>query len=79
MSATAIIGPPLMTNLFFYFTHDQAPFQFPGAPFFLAFIMLGMGTVIAYFNFKRNKIAEIKLKNSKVKNIFCNFDSWNLA
>lgn len=34
MSATAIIGPPLMTNLFFYFTHDQAPFQFPGAPFF---------------------------------------------
>lgn len=43
MSATAIVGPPLMTNLFFYFTHDQAPFQFPGAPFFLAFIMLGMG------------------------------------
>lgn len=53
MSATAIIGPPLMTNLFFYFTHDQAPFQVPGAPFFLAFIMLGMGTVIAYFNFKK--------------------------
>ncbi|HFK5528399.1 TPA: TCR/Tet family MFS transporter [Elizabethkingia anophelis] len=53
MSTTAIIGPPLMTNLFFYFTHDQAPFQFPGAPFFLAFIMLGMGTVIAYFNFKK--------------------------
>lgn len=53
MSATAIIGPPLMTNLFFYFTHDQAPFQFPGAPFFLAFIMLAMGTVIAYFNFKK--------------------------
>lgn len=53
MSATAIVGPPLMTNLFFYFTHDQAPFQFPGAPFFLAFIMLGMGAVIAYFNFKK--------------------------
>ncbi|AQX10615.1 TCR/Tet family MFS transporter [Elizabethkingia ursingii] len=53
MSATAIVGPPLMTNLFFYFTHDQAPFQFPGAPFFLAFIMLGMGALIAYFNFKK--------------------------
>ncbi|KUY20991.1 tetracycline resistance MFS efflux pump [Elizabethkingia miricola] len=53
MSATAIIGPPLMTNLFFYFTHDQAPFQFPGAPFFLAFIMLGMGALIAYFNFRK--------------------------
>jgi len=45
MSATA--------NLFFYFTHDQAPFQFPGAPFFLAFIMLGMGAIIAYFNFRK--------------------------
>ena len=53
MSATAIVGPPLMTNLFFYFTHDQAPFQFPGAPFFLAFIMLGMGALIAYFNFRK--------------------------
>lgn len=53
MSATAIIGPPLITNLFFYFTHDQAPFQFPGAPFFLAFIMLGMGALIAYFNFRK--------------------------
>ncbi|MCP1253805.1 MULTISPECIES: TCR/Tet family MFS transporter [Elizabethkingia] len=53
MSATAIVGPPLMTNLFFYFTHDQAPFQFPGAPFFLAFIMLGMGAIIAYFNFRK--------------------------
>ncbi|WP_278554824.1 TCR/Tet family MFS transporter [Elizabethkingia bruuniana] len=53
MSATAIVGPPLMTNLFFYFTHDQAPFQFPGAPFFLAFIMLGIGALIAYFNFKK--------------------------
>lgn len=35
-SATAIFGPLLMTNIFYYFTHDQAPFLFPGAPFIVA-------------------------------------------
>jgi DHA1 family tetracycline resistance protein-like MFS transporter len=38
MSATSIIGP-LMTQLFYYFTHKNAPFLFPGAPFFLAFLL----------------------------------------
>ena len=53
MSATSIIGPPLMTYLFFYTTHDSSPIQFPGAPFFLAFLMMAAGAVIAYFNFKK--------------------------
>lgn len=34
VSATSIIGPPVMTNIFYYFTHDKAPFEFSGAPFF---------------------------------------------
>ncbi|RXM39403.1 hypothetical protein BOQ62_11805, partial [Chryseobacterium sp. CH21] len=33
VSATSIIGPPIMTHLFYYFTHDKAPFKFSGAPF----------------------------------------------
>jgi len=33
MSATAIIGPPIMTNLFAWFTESGAPVYFPGAPF----------------------------------------------
>lgn len=33
VSITSIIGPPLMTGLFAYFTSEQAPFQFAGAPF----------------------------------------------
>ena len=32
MSLTAIIGPLLMTSLFYYFTQSNAPFFFPGAP-----------------------------------------------
>ncbi len=39
MSVTAIIGPLLMTKIFYYFTHNDAPFYFPGAPFFTASIL----------------------------------------
>lgn len=56
MSATSIIGPPLMTNLFYYFTHDEAPFKFSGAPFFLAFILMTASVIITYINFNRKKI-----------------------
>lgn len=33
LSLTSIIGPPLMTNLFYYFTREEATFKFSGAPF----------------------------------------------
>ncbi len=33
MSLTSVVGPPLMTNLFGYFTSENAPVFFPGAPF----------------------------------------------
>ena len=53
VSATAIIGPPVMTNLFYYFTHDKAPFQFSGAPFFLGSILMIISAVMIYFAFQR--------------------------
>jgi DHA1 family tetracycline resistance protein-like MFS transporter len=40
MSATTIVAPPVMTNLFAYFTGDKAPFIFPGAPFFVCSILV---------------------------------------
>jgi len=40
VSFTAIIGPPMMTGLFGYFTSDAAPFQFPGAPFLTGSILV---------------------------------------
>ena len=49
VSLTAIIGPPLMTNTFYYFTHDSAPFIFPGAPFFLGFLLMAISAVIVYY------------------------------
>lgn len=54
-SLTSVIGPPLMTNTFFYFTHDQAPFKFAGAPFFLAFLLMTLSVMLAYYVFRKNK------------------------
>ena len=58
MSVAAIIGPPLMTGIFYYFTHANAPFQFAGAPFVLGGILMLIGAIIAFvtFNSKTDKI-----------------------
>ncbi|MGV4413980.1 TCR/Tet family MFS transporter [Chryseobacterium sp. T1] len=62
LSLTSIVGPPLMANIFYYFTHDNAPFKFAGAPFFLGFILMGISAFVAYFSFAKNK--RLKDKNT---------------
>ena len=52
MSASAIIGPPMMTNTFYFFTHKDAPFQFAGAPFILGGFLMLLSTVIAYYSLR---------------------------
>lgn len=47
ISLTAIIGPPLMSNLFAYFTSKDAPIYFPGAPFLMGGILAAIATGIA--------------------------------
>jgi len=48
ISLTAVIGPPVMTNLFSYFTHKGAPVYLPGAPFILGSILMLTSAVIAW-------------------------------
>ncbi len=48
MSLAAIIGPLVMNNLFFYFTHENAPFYLPGAPFFLGSILMAISAFLAF-------------------------------
>ena len=48
ISASSIVGPPMMTNVFYYFTHKSAPFQFAGAPFILGGILMLVSLFIAY-------------------------------
>lgn len=53
MSASAIIGPPMMSTVFYFFTHNEAPFKFAGAPFVLGGVLMLLSTIIAYFSFKK--------------------------
>lgn len=56
ISVTSIIGPPLMTNLFSFFTGPKAPFYFPGAAFMtgafltLVSLLLAMRTLTGYIH-----------------------------
>lgn len=47
ISLTTIIGPPLMTNLFAYFTSSAAPLYFPGAPFLMGAVLTLISLVLA--------------------------------
>jgi len=47
MMLTAIIGPPLMTGIFGYYTHPETDYYYPGAPFILASFLAILSIVIA--------------------------------
>lgn len=57
-SATATFGPLVMTSIFYFFTHDKAPFIFPGAPFVLAGLLMLFAWFMAYKGL--NKIKAMK-------------------
>lgn len=48
ISATSIVGPPVMTNLFAYFTQPSAPVHFSGAPFLLGAVLMLVSSWFAY-------------------------------
>lgn len=61
MSATTIIGPPLMTNTFAYFTDKSHAVYFPGASFFLGAIFMLASAIIAYYALHRGSLRTSKL------------------
>ena len=52
-SLTSIVGPPLMTQLFGYFSADDAPLRFPGAAFFCA-ALLSIGGLLLLLRANRS-------------------------
>ncbi len=58
MSFTSIFGPLVMTGLFYYFTSDKAPIQFPGAPFFAGFIFMIISLLFALNALKSLKVVK---------------------
>jgi MFS transporter, DHA1 family, tetracycline resistance protein len=59
ISATSIIGPLVMTNLFAYFTKPGAPIHFSGAPFLLGSILLMGSAVVAYNVLRKEKVVAV--------------------
>ena len=54
VSISSIVGPPLMTGLFAYFTSTEAPFEFPGAPFLLGAIFTVISLLLAVRYLRRH-------------------------
>ncbi|CAM3673335.1 TCR/Tet family MFS transporter [Mucilaginibacter galii] len=60
ISVTSIIGPPLMTTLFAWFTSKSAPFLFPGAPFLMGAVLMLVSSLLAIRSFRRARAANLK-------------------
>jgi len=55
MSLTTILGPPLMNNLFNFFTTDKAPVYFPGAAFLLGAVFMIGSAFVAWITLRNEK------------------------
>jgi MFS transporter, DHA1 family, tetracycline resistance protein len=55
MSISAIVSPPIMTNLFHFFSSDKAPVHFPGASFLLSSVLCIIATVVIYYSIQAHK------------------------
>ncbi len=55
ISLTSIVGPPVMTGLFAYFTSTDAPFLFPGAPFVAGAVLMMLSAIIVVRDLYKEK------------------------
>ena len=56
ISLTSIVGPLIMTNLFYLFTNDESLVYFPGAPFLLAALISTLGLFVAVSFLNKSKL-----------------------
>lgn len=56
MSATSIIGPYIMTSLFYYAVSDGSRFYLPGAPFLLGAFLMFVSAILAWLFLSRKNI-----------------------
>jgi DHA1 family tetracycline resistance protein-like MFS transporter len=57
ISVTSIVGPPVMTNLFAYFTSSASSIYFPGAPFLMGSVLSLISSLLARRSLKRTLAA----------------------
>lgn len=65
MSATSIIGPLLMTNLFAWFTRPDMEVKFAGAPFFAGAILMLISAVVAARSMKKETFLNRKITQNE--------------
>lgn len=53
ISIASIIGPLVMTGIFYYFTKNENALYFPGAPFFLSGLLFILAFLLTYFTLRR--------------------------
>lgn len=53
MSVTSIVGPPMMTGLFSYFSQDDAPVRFPGAAMLMGALLTLVSAILAWHNLRK--------------------------
>ena len=63
MSLTSIIGPFMMTGLFYYFTKAANPVHFPGVSFLLGGLLMLGSAILAFLTLKHEK-AVVKVSES---------------
>ena len=57
MSATSIVGPPIMTNLFSVFSSNSSFYYFPGAPFIAGALFFLASTILTFKSLQAEKRA----------------------
>lgn len=55
MSLSSIFGPWFMTWIFYYFTKTTTPVYLPGAPYYVASVLMLISVFLAINSFKKNK------------------------
>jgi len=65
MSATSIVGPLLMTNLFAWFTRPEGDIKFAGAPFFAGAILMLISAVVAMRSMKKEAFLNRKTTDNE--------------
>jgi len=63
ISFTAIFGPPIMANLFGYFTAHNAPIHFPGVSFFTGAILIIVALFLAMKALKHEASPSLRSRN----------------
>ncbi|MGE0771272.1 MAG: TCR/Tet family MFS transporter [Cyclobacteriaceae bacterium] len=54
VSVTSIVGPPLMTSVFYFFTNTETPLYLPGAPMILGGLLTVVSVILARRTLKQS-------------------------